>query len=157
MNIKSHQKYVLTSPKKIREVVPMIKNLPPREAFDKLPFSGQRAGKILRKVIGTALANAKQKEVKEDSLYFKEIQITDGPILRRWRAGARGMAKPYKRRMSHIRIILGVKEEVAKDAEAKDKVLDRKKSNTEKTEKKSEVVNKRGKKKVSTKDAKKKK
>jgi large subunit ribosomal protein L22 len=139
MEIKSVQKYVITSPKKIREVVPIIKKLTPFEAYEKLPFSSKRAGQILRKVVGTALANAKQKGIEEGRLFFKEIQITDGPILRRWRAGARGMAKPYKRRMSHIRVVLGVKEEKDLDKKASKKLdtrFDRKKDNIESTENK---------------------
>ncbi len=106
----STQRYVLTSPKKVREVVPLIIKLSPREAYEKLPFSGKKAGEVLRKVIGTVLANAKQKGMKEDELFFKEIQVVDGPRLKRFRAGARGMAKPYKKRMSHIRVVLTIKE-----------------------------------------------
>lgn len=105
----STQKYILTSPKKVREVVPLVAKLSPREAYERLPFSGKRAGETLRKVIGSALANAKQQGMKEDELFFKEIQVVDGPRLKRFRAGARGMAKPYKRRMSHIRIVLATK------------------------------------------------
>jgi len=110
MEVKSVQKYIITSPKKMREVVSMIKKLSPVEAYDTLPFLSKKASVKLRKVIGSALANARQKELKEELLYFKEIQIGEGPRLKRWRAGARGMAKPYKRRMSHIRVVLGVKE-----------------------------------------------
>jgi large subunit ribosomal protein L22 len=111
MEVRSTQKYIITSPQKLREVVSLIKGLSPTKAFEVLPFTGKRASGRLRKVVGSALANAKEKGVKEENLYFKEIQITEGPRLKRWRAGARGMAKPYKRRMSHIRIVLGVKDE----------------------------------------------
>ena len=37
--------------------------------------------------------------------------MNQGPRLKRWRAGARGRVKPYKRRMSHIRVVLLSKEE----------------------------------------------
>lgn len=106
----STQKYVLNSPKKVREVVQFVVKLSPREAYERLPFSGKKASEVLRKVIGTALANARQKGMKEDDLAFKEIQINEGPRLKRFRAGARGMAKPYKRRMSHIRVVLTTRE-----------------------------------------------
>ena len=100
------QKFVLTSPKKLREVAYLVKNFKPREAVEKLPFIGKKAGETLRKVIETAIANARQKEVSEDSLSIKEVQIMEGPRLKRFRAGARGRAKPYKKRMSHIRVVL---------------------------------------------------
>ena len=124
MEVKSIQKYVLTSPKKLREVVSMIKNLNPNEAVERLPFSGRRASLPLKKVIASAIANAKQKNISPTELIFKEIQINDAPRLKRWRAGARGRAKPYKRRMSHIRVVLTTKEkEPVKRIESKTKKI----------------------------------
>ena len=53
-------------------------------------------------------------------MVFKEIQIGEGPRLKRWRAGAHGRAKPFKKRMSHIRVVLtSVNRELSsKDKEA---------------------------------------
>ena len=106
MDVKATQKFVLTSPRKLREVVGVIKKLKPTEAYEKLPYVKKRAAELLRKVIGTAIANARQANLNEADLIFKEIQIGEGPRLKRWRAGARGRAKPYKKRMSHIRVVL---------------------------------------------------
>ncbi len=142
MEIKSTQKYIIASPKKIREVVPLIKKLSPVEAYERLPFSGKRAGDKLRKVVGSALANARQKGLKDDDLFFKEIQVTDGPRLKRWRAGARGMAKPYVRKLSHIRIVLGVREEKIADNKKSGLISNKKSIITEKTEKISESTEK---------------
>jgi large subunit ribosomal protein L22 len=110
MEIKATQKFLLMSPNKIRRVVPMIKEMSPIEALEVLPFIGKRAAEPLAKVIGTAIANAKDLGADEASLSFKEIQVNQGPGLKRWRAGARGRVKPYKRRMSHIRVVLQSKE-----------------------------------------------
>ncbi len=109
MEVKSTQKYIIASPKKVREVVPLIRKLSPAKAYEVLPFTGKRASEKLRKVVGSALANARQKGLKEEELYFKEIQVTDGPRLKRWRAASRGMAKPYVKKLCHIRIVLAVK------------------------------------------------
>lgn len=111
MEFISTQKFELTSPRKLREVANLIKKMTPSQAVEELPYLPKRAGVPLRKVIMTAIANAKQKEVSDDKLVFKEIQIGEGPMLKRYRAGARGRAKPYKRRMSHIRVVLTVKED----------------------------------------------
>ncbi len=131
MDVKATQKYLITSPKKFREVVARIRSLSPLKAYQLLPFVGKRAGMRLRKVIGSALAQARLKNMNENDLYFKEIQVNEGPRLKRWRAGARGMAKPYKRRMSHIRIVLGVKEspDVSKDSETGIDLNEKKTSN----------------------------
>jgi large subunit ribosomal protein L22 len=105
MEIRAVQKNVITSPRKLREVALMIKKLTPDEAVEILPLVEKRAAEPLLKTIKTAIANAKQKGVT-GGLVFKEIQINEGPRYKRGRAGARGRVKPYKKRLSHIRIIL---------------------------------------------------
>lgn len=117
MKIVATQKFVRMSPKKLRVITSMVKNLRPTEAIEILPHLEKKAAEPLIKVIKTAVANAKQKGVGENDLVFKEIQINEGPRLKRWRAGARGLVKPYKRRMSHIRVVLESKEpEAIKEA-----------------------------------------
>jgi large subunit ribosomal protein L22 len=100
------QKYLLMSPRKIRLVVAVIKKMKPVEAVDKLPFVQKRAGAELAKVIKNAITSAKNAGVADTDLIFKEIQIGEGPRLKRGKAVSRGMWHPFKRRMSHIRVVL---------------------------------------------------
>jgi large subunit ribosomal protein L22 len=124
---KATQKYLLMSPRKIRLVVGVIKKMKPAEAVEKLPFVQKRASAELAKVIKSAITSAKNAGVSETDLIFKEIQIGEGPRLKRGKAASRGMWHPFKRRMAHIRVILAstkvqeVKKE-EKPAEAKAKV-----------------------------------
>lgn len=115
------QKYIHTSPRKLREVVALLSNLTPGQAVKILPQVNKRGAESLWKAIKSVLANAKQAGISETNLTFKEIQINDGPRLKRWRAGARGRAKPYQGRMSHIRITLEAKKssEVKKKSKVK--------------------------------------
>lgn len=106
MRIYSTQKFVRTSPRKLRLVADMVRDLSPVEAIEILPYVKKRAATPLLKVIKTAIANAKQKGIKEDGLVFAEIQIGDGPRLKRGRAVARGRWHPIVKRMSHIRVVL---------------------------------------------------
>jgi large subunit ribosomal protein L22 len=103
---KATQKYLLMSPRKIRLVVGVIKKMKPVEAVEKLPFVQKRAGAELAKVIKSAITSAKNAGVSETDLVFKEIQIGEGPRLKRGKAASRGMWHPFKRRMAHIRVIL---------------------------------------------------
>lgn len=107
------QKYLIMSPRKIRLVVAVIKKMKPLEAVEKLPFVQRRASEAVAKVIKSALANAKNQGVNETDLVFKEIQIGEGPRLKRGRAASRGRWHPFKKRMSHIRVVL-VSKNVAK-------------------------------------------
>jgi len=110
MEIISTQKYILLSPKKVRPIVNLIKKMKPVEAIEKLPFINKRGSEFLLKVIKTAVANAKNNGISEENLFFKEIQITEGPRLKRGIAVSRGQWHPIVKRMCHIRVSLGVKE-----------------------------------------------
>lgn len=109
---KSVQKYLVMGPRKLRLVVAMAKKLSPVVAVEKLPFVAKRATEPLVKVIKSAIAQAKAQGISDTDLIFKEIQINEGPRLKRGRAASRGRYHPFKRRMSHIRVVLTVKEKV---------------------------------------------
>jgi large subunit ribosomal protein L22 len=132
MEIKSVQKFVKTSPRKLRLVANLAKKMKPAEAIERLPFSRKRAADPLVKVIKTAVANAKERGLKEENLIFKEIQINEGPRLKRGRPASRGVWHPYKRRMSHIRVVLVEKKKMEKTLKTKAKKETKKKVETKK-------------------------
>lgn len=143
MEFKSEQKHLLLSPRKIRPVVDVIKKLTPVKALDVLPFVKKRASEFLFKVIKSALANAVQKGADVNSLIFKEIQIGEGPRLKRGNPVSRGRWHPIKKRMSHIKVILMTKKVAeVKKTEVKSKVSS---EEVKKTVKKAKVVVKKGK------------
>ncbi len=105
MEIKVQQKFLLMSPRKIRPVADMVRKLTPEKSVEVLPFVGKRAAEPLLKVIKSALAIAKERGIT-DGLVFKEIQIGEGPRLKRGQPVSRGQWHPIKKRMSHIRVVL---------------------------------------------------
>ncbi|MBI4153536.1 50S ribosomal protein L22 [Candidatus Woesebacteria bacterium] len=115
------QKFLLMSPKKIRPIASVARKLAPARAIEVLPFTGKKAALTIVKVIKTAIANANQKGISPDELTFKEIRVSEGPRLKRGRPVSRGRWHPYRRRMSHIRVVLETvsKEPVAKKEEVK--------------------------------------
>lgn len=102
----STQKYLIMSPRKIRLVTELVKKMKPLDAIEKLPFVQKRAGEVVAKVIKSALANARVQGATDTDLVFKEIQVGEGPRLKRGRAASRGRWHPFKHRMSHIRVVL---------------------------------------------------
>ncbi|HUG12822.1 MAG TPA: uL22 family ribosomal protein, partial [Opitutaceae bacterium] len=46
------------------------------------------------------------KNLSSDSLIVSSAVVELGPVLRRFKAGAKGSAMPRRRKMSHIRIVL---------------------------------------------------
>ena len=100
------QKFLIMSPRKIRLVVAVIKKMKPLDAVAKLPFVQRRAGAEIAKVIKAAIANAKNQGISDTDLIIKEIQIGEGPRLKRGIAASRGRWHALKKRMSHIRVVL---------------------------------------------------
>lgn len=105
------QKYVHMSPRKVRLVADMVRKVTPQEAVTVLPFVRKRAADPVRKTIRAAIANAVQKGANPDLLIFKEIQVSQGPKLKRFRAVSRGRAHGYEKMMSHIRVIVAQPEQ----------------------------------------------
>lgn len=106
MEVQTIQKYIHTSPRKLRLVADMVRALRPDDSLDILRITPKAAASDLAKAIETVLANAKQRGLDTSKLTFKKVEINESMKMKRHRAGTRGRVKPYKRRMSHIKIIL---------------------------------------------------
>jgi large subunit ribosomal protein L22 len=136
------QKNISDSPRKLRLVASMVRKMDPYAALDVLQFTTNAAARPLAQAIKTVIANAGSK----DGLSFKSIEVNEGMKMKRYRVGTagRGRGRPYKKKTSHIKIVLTdevkVKESKAaketKVQEIKDKVaevVDRKEEKKEET------------------------
>lgn len=119
MEIIAIQKFLIMSPKKLRVVAFEVRKMKPIQSIEVLPHIGKRAAEPLLKVIKSAIANAKVKGISETDLIFKEIQINEGPRLKRGRPVSRGMFHAYKKRMSHIRVVLTTNSKESQKPETK--------------------------------------
>ncbi len=106
MEYQATSKYLRTGPRKLRLLVDGLKKLTPLVALGQLSALPQAASKELANVISSALANAKEKQAKEELLTFKSIDVMGAGAMKRFRAVSRGQAHTYKKRMSHVRVIL---------------------------------------------------
>ena len=100
------QKYIHTPPRKLRLVADMVRKMSPSQALDVLQVTPKMAAKDLIKALQTVLVNAKQQGLDAEKMVFKKIEINESTKMRRFRAGTKGRVKPYKKRMSHIKIVL---------------------------------------------------
>lgn len=111
MEAKAYIKYLKISPKKLRFLVGDIKKMEPVKALDHLFYTHKRTAKFLYKAIKSALDNAEKVLKRDKNLFeFRLLTIEEGPRLKRFRAGGRGVAKPFKIKTAHIKIILALKE-----------------------------------------------
>jgi ribosomal protein L22 len=82
----------------------MVRKMDPFEAVELLSFTNKAAAMPMAKAIKTAIANAGKKE----GLSFLKLEVNEGTVLRRNRVGTagRGRSRPYKKKWSHVRIVL---------------------------------------------------
>lgn len=107
MDIRAEAKYIRMSPRKLRKVADAVKGEELEEIITNLRFIRKRAAKPLLKAINSAVANAQNNhEIERDELRLKSLEINEGPTFKRWRPVARGMAHPYEKKTSHIKIVL---------------------------------------------------
>ncbi len=99
------------TPKKLRLLVANLTDLTPNAAVEYLRYTPRKSARIVYKALGSAIAAATAKlSVDSESLSFVEMAIDEGSKLKRFKAGARGTARQFARRFSHISIILKAKE-----------------------------------------------
>jgi len=95
------------SPRKVRLVADLIRGKKVERAIQELDFVNKKVTKVVKKLLKSAVANAKHnKGLNEKDLLLKEVRVDSGPTMKRFKAGARGQAYPLKRRTSHISIAL---------------------------------------------------
>jgi large subunit ribosomal protein L22 len=99
-------KYIRTSPRKLRLVADAVRPLPVERALGALLRLPQAAAFPLADAISSAVANAKAKQADVAGLTFKTLEVGQGPAMKRIREISRGQAHGYKKRMSHIRVVL---------------------------------------------------
>jgi large subunit ribosomal protein L22 len=111
MEIVAFSRSIRISPRKVRLVADGIRNLPLAKALNVLAMTQKRGATVLNSVLKSAIANAlNNSKKKEESLTIKGIEVWDGTAIKRFHASTRGRAHPYKKRSSHIKIILEAKE-----------------------------------------------
>lgn len=119
-------KHIRLSPRKVRQVVDLIRGKTVGEAMAILKFSPQRAATAIGKVVKSAAANAEHNlEMDKDALFIAEAYVDQGPTLKRYNPRAMGRADLIKRRTSHITVVVKEKEELL--AEKEDKTAKKKK------------------------------
>lgn len=107
MEVVAQSKSVKISPRKARLVAQTIRTLPAVKALNSLSLMRKRGAYMIAKTLKSAIANAlNNAKVNEENLFIKSVEIGEGAALKRFHPSTRGRIHPYKKRSSHIRIIL---------------------------------------------------
>jgi large subunit ribosomal protein L22 len=107
VEVLAKSKNVRISPRKVRLLLNPIKGRSVDEAVAILRNLPMPVARKVEKIVKSAAANAENNySLDIDSLRIKAAYADEGTRMHRFRAGARGRAKPWTRRFSHITIIV---------------------------------------------------
>jgi large subunit ribosomal protein L22 len=105
--VRAQAKYVRMSPRKARLVAEHIRGRSVPEARAVLAFTSREAAGVLQKVLQSAVSNAEANHgIPEERLYVKTTYVDGGPVMKRWRARARGRVARIRKRTCHITVQL---------------------------------------------------
>jgi len=152
-------KYLRIAPRKVRLVADLIRNLCVNEAEAQLLLSPKRGARPLLKLLRSGIDIAlKQKKMKYENLWIKEIKVDSGPVLKRYRARARGAVNTIQKKSSHITLVLQEKEEkylkykfIKQEKKKKKKLIEQKAKEKIKETKEKERAHKEDKEKIKSK------
>ena len=134
--MKAILRQVRISPKKINLIASLVRRKNVNEAIHILKFTPKKGAQILKKVVESAKANAENnfKQIPE-TLYIKEIIVTEGTVYKRSNPISKGRSHPILKRTAHITVKIEQQvPEVKKEAEKEVKVKKVAKKEIEKPE-----------------------
>lgn len=101
-------KYVRISPRKARLAAGLIRGLPVEQASVQLTFSCLKGGRLLKKTLDSAVANAEsQLDMRRENMKVIEVRIDEGPRMKRAKPKNKGGRHPIIKRTSHFTVIVG--------------------------------------------------
>jgi len=107
---KAEARYVRVTPRKARRVVDLVRGRNATEAVQILRFQPQAVARDVRKLIESAIANARVaadasgERFVESELIVSEITVDEAPTMKRMRPRAQGRAVRVLKRSSHIKV-----------------------------------------------------
>ncbi len=107
MEVRAVAKYIKVQPRKVRLIAAEVRGMPAELAAAKLRFHPSKGAFVLRKVLISAMANAvENNSLSADSLRISEIQVNEGPRMKRITQKAMGRGARIIKKTSHITVVV---------------------------------------------------
>jgi len=120
MEARAINRYVGTSPRKMRLVIDLIRGKSVDEALHLLHFSPKHASKVAEKVLRSAVSNLQNKDeggrLEPEQMFVKACSVDGGMIVKRISPAPMGRAYRIRKRSNHITIVVAAKDAAAKKA-----------------------------------------
>ena len=102
MPYKAMARFIRVSPRKVRASAGLIRGKSADEAVAILANLNKPTALYLKKVLASAIANAKNRSAEAGKLYVSKVLIDEGSALKRIKAGPMGRVMPRLKRSAHI-------------------------------------------------------
>lgn len=107
--MKAFLKNYRQSPRKVRLVAGLVKGKKVSEAIAELDFLAKRAGLPIKKLLLSAVSNAKGLGKEVENLFIKELRVDKGITMKRMMPAAMGTGHRINKRASHLNLLLAEK------------------------------------------------
>lgn len=110
MAYEATHRYARMSARKVRPLADLIRGKSADDALKLLRYQPQRGARLLEKVLKSALGNAEDLRASNPNrLVVTDARVDQGPMFKRIRPRARGMAFMIKKRTCHIKVALSAR------------------------------------------------
>jgi large subunit ribosomal protein L22 len=98
------------APRKMRLVADLVRGVEVNKALNILQHNAKTASTSLEKLLRSAIANWEQKNegknIEEEALVVRSIQVGGGAMLKRIQAAPQGRAHRIRKRSNHVTIVV---------------------------------------------------
>ena len=109
--VRATHRFARISATKVRPFADLIRGKSVQDGINALRYHPNRGARFLEQVLKSAAANAEDRGARNvERLTIKDARVDGGPMFKRIRPRARGMAFLIRRRFSHIHVAIDVPE-----------------------------------------------
>ena len=117
MEAQAINRYISTSPRKMRLVIDLIRGKSVPEALHILHFSPKHASKVAEKVLRSAVSNLQNKDeggrLEPEEIVVKRASVDGGMTMKRISPAPMGRAFRIRKRSNHVTIVVAARENKA--------------------------------------------
>ena len=99
------------SPRKMRMVADLIRGVEVNKALNILSHNSKFAAVGLEKLLRSAISNWEQKnegkDLSEEKVFVKSIEVAGGAMLKRIQPAPQGRAHRIRKRSNHVTVVIG--------------------------------------------------
>ncbi|MFN0158510.1 MAG: 50S ribosomal protein L22 [Bacteroidota bacterium] len=114
MEARAINRYIGTSPRKMRLVIDLIRGKSANVALHLLHFSPKHASKVAEKVLRSAISNLQNKDdagrLEEENILVKEAFVDAGMVMKRISPAPMGRAYRIRKRSNHVTIVVSARD-----------------------------------------------